>query len=62
MIAWTETTEADYWEMLCVLPPERRRNGWFLVGEPADLDPITGESGSVHTGERIAHLSAVNAL
>lgn len=36
MITWTETTEADYWEMLCVLPPERRaRPGAFLVGEAA---------------------------
>jgi len=41
-INWIETTEDDYWDMLGVLPPERRRNGWFLVGEPADLDPITG--------------------
>lgn len=36
MITWTQTTETDYWEMLCVLPPERRaRPGAFLVGEPA---------------------------
>lgn len=41
-INWIETTEDDYWEMLGVLPPERHHNGWFLVGEPADLDPITG--------------------
>jgi hypothetical protein len=41
-INWIETTEDDYWDMLGVLPPERRRNGWFLVGEPVDSDPVTG--------------------
>lgn len=41
-INWVTTTEDDYWEMLCVLPPERQRNGWFLVGEPVDSDPVTG--------------------
>ena len=29
-----EVTEDRYYEMLCVLPPERMRNGAFLVGEP----------------------------
>ena len=41
-INWIETTEDDYWDMLGVLPPERHHNRWFLVGEPVDSDPVTG--------------------
>ena len=41
-IAWTETTEEKYWEMLEVLPPAGMKNGGFLVGEPWDHHATTG--------------------
>ena len=41
-IHWKECTEERYWDMLCVLPPERQEQGAFLVGEPCDHCRITG--------------------
>lgn len=42
-IVWYETTESELEKMLCVLPPEDRHNGGFLVGEPGDHYADTGE-------------------
>ncbi len=36
MTKFTKTTEARYWEMLEVLPPEIMTGYGFLVGEPMD--------------------------
>ena len=35
-IAWKQTTESRYWEMLEVLPPASQNGFGFLVGEPSD--------------------------
>jgi hypothetical protein len=43
-VAWEETTEERYHEMLNVLPPEMHRNGAFLVGEASDHSASTGRA------------------
>lgn len=43
-ISWNETTEDEFNEMLCILPPADRCQGGFLVGEPGDHYADTGES------------------
>jgi hypothetical protein len=34
-IQWSETTEENYEQALCVLPPAHRQGGGFLLGEPS---------------------------
>jgi hypothetical protein len=54
-ITWIETTEADYWDMLEVLPPAYQGRGGFLVGEPFDHCAATGRprfSGYRQLGDR----------
>lgn len=34
MMTWIDIPEERYWEQLGVLPPERWKGGWFLMGEP----------------------------
>lgn len=40
---WKRTTKARYWDMLEVLPPAVMGRGAFMVGEPIDHDPATGQ-------------------
>ena len=42
-ISWSETTEAEYWEMLEVLPPAIYGRGGFMVGEAYDHDALTDQ-------------------
>ena len=42
-ISWSETTEAEYWDMLGVLPPAIYEKGGFMVGEAYDHDAITNQ-------------------
>jgi len=42
-IKWEPTTEGQYDEMLCVLPPAMFGTGGFLVGEPYDHDAGNGQ-------------------
>lgn len=42
-IEWKETTEDDYDDMLCALPPAYRYGGLFLVGEPTTHCAATGQ-------------------
>ncbi len=41
-VEWTPTTQAEYDEMLCCLPPEAVAGHGFLVGEPYDHDAGNG--------------------
>jgi len=41
-IAWTETTEETFDDMLNVLPPAIMSGGGFLVGEPWDHHALSG--------------------
>ena len=43
-IIWDETTQEQYDEMLCVLPPAFWERGLFLVGEPSDHHATTGRA------------------
>ena len=42
-ISWSDTTEAEYWEMLEVLPPAIYGRGGFMVGEAYDHDALTDQ-------------------
>jgi len=42
-IAWAETTEARFYDMLGCLPPAAYGGGGFLVGEPMDHDAGNGQ-------------------
>lgn len=42
-MTWKATTKARYWDMLEVLPPAVMGGGAFMVGEPMNHDPATGQ-------------------
>ena len=41
-VTWEETTQEQYDEMLCCLPPEMYSSVGFLAGEPTDHDASNG--------------------
>jgi hypothetical protein len=42
---WREVSEAIYYDQLEAVPPIRMHNGFFVVGEPWDID----EKGEIYT-------------
>lgn len=42
-IKWKRVSKSRYWEMLEVLPPAVMGGDGFMVGEPFDHDPATGQ-------------------
>lgn len=43
MPTWKRVSRERYWDMLEVLPPAVFGGGAFMVGEPANHDPETGQ-------------------